>query len=526
MTPGPARPLRKVLVANRGEIAVRVIRGCRAEGLNTVALWSDPDRKAPHVRMADEAVHLPGTSPGDTYLSIERVLDAARATGADAVHPGYGFLSENAAFAEACEAAGLTFVGPSGATMRLMGAKDAARRAMSDAGVPIVPGTREALRDAAAARQVCDEIGYPVMLKAIAGGGGKGIRVVRTAEAVTESFERASSEAQASFGDGRVYVEKLVASPRHIEIQVLCDGHGNGVHLGERECSLQRRHQKVVEEAPSSWLPDATRQAMGAAALRGALSVGYTNAGTMEFLLDPAGNFYFLEMNTRLQVEHTVTEMVYGIDLVREQLRIAAGAPLSLTQDQVTRRGHAIEVRLCAEDPEQGFFPSAGVIEHLNLPGGPGVRLDVGVYEGQEITLHYDSMIGKLVCWGGDRGQALARLQEALRECVVAGIGTNVPFLRRLLRDPAIVEGRYDTGYIDAHLSRLTGKGEGHHRFAAAVAAVLVHRDRARSRAANGSAQRTGAAGGASSGASHGASDSARNRPSPWTLLGRPGGPR
>jgi acetyl-CoA carboxylase, biotin carboxylase subunit len=472
--------MRKVLIANRGEIAVRVIRACRAEGLATVVVHSDVDRREPHVRMADEAVALPGTTPSETYLSIPRIVAAGRETGADAVHPGYGFLSQNAAFVEACEAAGLTFVGPPAAPMRLMGGKVAARRAMHEAGVPVVPGTLEACRDAAHARQVADKIGYPIMLKAVAGGGGKGIRRVAAPVEVASAFDRAAGEALSSFGNAEVYVEKAIDRPRHIEIQVLVDRHGRAVHLGERECSLQRRHQKLVEEAPSSWLPQATREAMADAALRAARAVGYVNAGTVEFLVDQDGAFYFLEMNTRLQVEHAVTEMVHGVDIVREQLRIAAGAPLPFEQSDVRSFGHAIEVRILAEDPEQGFFPSAGRIEHLELPGGPGVRLDAALYEGQEVTLFYDSMIGKLVVWGRDRDEALTRAGVALREFVVSGIRTTIPFSLRLLRQPEVAQGRYDTSFLDANLDRIVGHGEGRHRDAAAVAAALVHRSRAR----------------------------------------------
>ena len=449
-------------------------------GIPTVAVFSDADRKAPHVRMADEAVSLPGTAPADTYLSFERILEAAKDTGADAVHPGYGFLSQNADFADACVAAGLVFVGPSGDTMRQMGGKIVARRAMDAAGVPVVPGTLDPCRDAAHAREVGDEIGYPVMLKAVSGGGGKGIRRVERSVDVEGAYERAASEAVTSFGDGSIYVEKAIEQPRHIEIQVLLDSHGGGVHLGERECSIQRRHQKLLEECPSSWLPDETRQAMSEAALRGALAVGYENAGTVEFLVDQAGDYYFLEMNTRLQVEHTVTEMVYGVDIVREQLRVAGGEALSLAQDDLRRTGHAIEVRICAEDPEHGFFPSAGRVEHLEIPGGPGVRLDTSLYEGQEVTLFYDSMIGKLVCWGRDRPTAIARLRAALREFVISGIDTTIPFLLRLLDRDEIRDGRYDTGMLDEHLGALTGHGAGRHRQAAAVAAALLHRERAR----------------------------------------------
>jgi acetyl-CoA carboxylase biotin carboxylase subunit len=496
--------MKKVLVANRGEIAVRIIRACRAEGLATVAVYSDADRREPHVRMADEAVALGGTSPTETYLSFAKLIAAAKATGADAVHPGYGFVSQNAAFVEACAAAGLIFVGPDAAPMRLMGGKVEARKAMHAAGVPVVPGTLEPCRDARHARKVSDDIGYPVMLKAVAGGGGKGIRRVTRSEDVESAFDRASSEAVSSFGNGDVYVEKCVERPRHIEIQVLLDRRGGGVHLGERECSLQRRHQKIVEEAPSSWLPAATREAMAAAALTGARAVGYVNAGTVEFLVDQEGSFYFLEMNTRLQVEHTVTEMVYGVDVVREQLRIAAGRPLSFSQGDVRANGHAIEVRICAEDPEQGFFPSAGRIEHVEMPGGPGVRIDAALYEGQEVTLFYDSMIGKLVVWGRDRDEALTRTCEALREFVVSGIRTTIPFTLRLLRQDEVRAGRYDTSYLDANLARIVGHGPGKHRFAAAVTAALVHRERART-----AARRAAAA------PAHGAATS------PWVVLGR-----
>jgi len=484
--------MKKVLVANRGEIAVRILRACRAEGLATVAVYSDVDRREPHVRMADEAVALVGSSPTETYFSFAKLIAAAKATGADAIHPGYGFVSQNANFVDACAAAGVTFVGPPSAPMRLMGGKVEARKAMHAAGVPVVPGTLEACRDAKHARQVSDEIGYPVMLKAVAGGGGKGIRKVTRSEDVESAFDRAAGEALSSFGNGAVYVEKCVDRPRHIEIQVLLDTHGNAVHLGERECSLQRRHQKIVEEAPSSWLPAATRAAMAAAAIKAARAVGYVNAGTVEFLVDQEGNPYFLEMNTRLQVEHAVTEMVYGVDVVREQLRIAAGRPLSFAQGDVKANGHSIEVRVCAEDPEQGFFPSAGRIEHLELPGGPGVRLDVALYEGQEITLFYDSMIGKLVVWGRDRDEALTRACEALREFVVAGIRTTIPFTLRLLREDAVRRGVYDTSYLDQNLARVVGHGVGEHRFAAAVTAALVHRGRAR-KAARASAAAAGA---------------------------------
>ncbi|MCE9637314.1 MAG: acetyl-CoA carboxylase biotin carboxylase subunit [Planctomycetes bacterium] len=474
-----------MLVANRGEIAVRVIRACRAEGIPCVAVFSDPDRREPHVRMADEAVALGGSAASESYLRMDKVLDAAKRTGADAIHPGYGFLSQNAAFADACDAAGVTFIGPSGDAMRVMGGKVVARRAMHAAGVPIVPGSLDPCIDAKDARRTADAIGYPVMLKASAGGGGKGIRMVSRAEDVEDMYERAAAEAVSSFGNGEIYVEKCILSPRHIEIQVLLDRHGNGVHIGERECSVQRRHQKILEECPANRLPDSVRDAMAGAAVRGALAVGYVNAGTVEFLADDANNFYFLEMNTRLQVEHTVTEMVYGVDIVREQLRVAAGRRLSWQQSDLRPSGHAMEVRICAEDPEQGFFPSAGKIEHVMLPGGPGVRLDCSVWAGQEITLYYDSMLGKLICWGATRDEARQRTIEGLREFIVSGIRTTIPFTLQLLRRPEIIEGRYDTGFLDAHLAEIVGRPSTRHRYAAAVAAALVHRERARRAAAS-----------------------------------------
>jgi acetyl-CoA carboxylase biotin carboxylase subunit len=498
--------IRKVLVANRGEIAVRVVRACRAEGVESVALYSDCDRRDRHVRMADEAVHLPGTAPRDTYLSIRNVLEAARRTGCDSVHPGYGFLSQNADFVDACAAAGIVFIGPPSSPMRLMGEKIAARRVMHQAGVAVVPGTLDPCEDAQHARRVCDEIGYPVMLKAVAGGGGKGIRRVIRPEDVEQSFERAAGEALSSFGNGSIYVEKAVSNPRHIEVQVLLDTHGNGVHIGERECSLQRRHQKIVEECPATRLSQQTRAAIAQTGLKAAQAVGYVNAGTVEFLVDDRESFYYLEMNTRLQVEHTVTEMVYGVDIVREQLRIAGGLPLSFRQEDLVARGHAFEVRINAEDPEQSFFPSAGRIDHLQLPGGPGVRLDVGAYEGQEITLFYDSMIGKLVVWGRDRDEAIVRAGEALREFVVSGVRTTIPFTLRLLREPEVREGRYDTGFLDANLARIAGRGPGRHREAALVTAALVHRERALT---------------AARGRFPSAAGRARGATSPWVMLGR-----
>jgi acetyl-CoA carboxylase biotin carboxylase subunit len=490
--------INKVLIANRGEIALRILRGCRAEGLGSVAVFSDPDRREMHVRLADEAVPLGGSTAADTYLRMDKILRAAKDTGCDAIHPGYGFLSQNADFADMCDDAGIAFVGPPGSAMRVMGGKVVARRAMSAAGVPVVPGSLDPSVDAREARRTADKIGYPVMLKASAGGGGKGIRMVAHPDELESSFERASAEAVASFGNGEIYVEKCVLNPRHIEIQVMLDRHGNGVHVGERECSVQRRHQKIVEECPANRLSRETRDAMADAGVRAARAVGYVNAGTVEFLVDDEENFYFLEMNTRLQVEHTVTEMVYGVDLVREQLRVAGGRPLSWRQSDLVPRGHAIEIRICAEDPQQGFFPSAGRIDHLETPGGPGVRLDSCLWEGQEITLFYDSMLAKLVCWGQDRPEALARTIQALREFVVSGIRTTIPFSILLLRRPELQVGAYDTGFLDRHLPEIAGHGVGQHRFGAAVAAALVHRERARAAGRKGTVtDRNGQGGGA-----------------------------
>ena len=388
---------RKILIANRGEIAVRVIRTCREMGIQTVAVYSQADRLALHVRIADEAYEIGGSSPRESYLLQEKIIVTAKRCGVEAIHPGYGFLSENAEFADAVTAAGLVFIGPRGAAMRQMGDKTAARKLMQHAGVPTVPGSRDAVDDPNEATAIAERVGFPVLIKASAGGGGKGMRLVHRAEELAALFNTASSEARSAFGDGRVYIEKYVENPRHIEFQILADGHGNVVHLGERECSIQRRHQKVIEESPSSLLDEKMRRQMGEAAVEAARSCGYSNAGTIEFIVDKQRNFYFLEMNTRLQVEHPVTEMVTGLDLVRLQLEIAAGDKLPFKQEQIERRGHAMECRVYAEDPENNFLPSIGKLKYMQRPGGNGVREDSGVGEGDAISIYYDPMIAKLI---------------------------------------------------------------------------------------------------------------------------------
>jgi acetyl-CoA carboxylase biotin carboxylase subunit len=440
---------RKVLIANRGEIAVRIIRACRELGIASVAVYSEADAESLHVRMADEAICIGPAASAESYLKIEAVVAAAVATAAEAVHPGYGFLAENASFARAVSEAGLTFIGPAAEAMEVMGSKTSARRAAVAAGVPIVPGTVEALSSVEEAGKTADEFGYPVMLKAAAGGGGKGMRLVNDAHELRSAFETARAEAAAAFGDSSLYLEKAVERPRHIEIQVFADNHGHVVHLGERECSIQRRHQKVIEECPSPINDPDLRRRMGAAAVKIARAVDYTGAGTVEFLLsDTTREFYFLEMNTRLQVEHPVTELVTGFDLVREQFSVAAGALLSFGQEDVRWLGHAIECRIYAEDPANNFFPSPGQITHLQEPLGPGVRIDSGVRRLSEVSIHYDPMIAKLAVWGRTRAEAIDRLRRALDEYEVGGITTTLPFFREVVRDEEFIAARLDTGFI------------------------------------------------------------------------------
>ncbi len=443
-------------MANRGEIAVRVIRACRDLRLESVAIYSEADREALHVRFADRA-YLVGPAPAtESYLNIDRVLEVAREAEVDAVHPGYGFLSENPEFARRCEEQGLIFIGPSADCMALVGDKARARQAAVEAGVPVVPGSPDPVDNATEARTVAAELGYPVMIKAAAGGGGKGMRLVHREEDLESSFETAGSEARSAFGDGRVYIEKAIETPRHIEIQILADTHGNQIYLGERECTLQRRHQKVLEEAPSPIMDPELRQRMGNAALAVAAHTGYTNAGTVEFLVDVKRDFYFIEVNARLQVEHPVTELLTGIDLVAEQISLAQGGVLSLSQDEVTLRGHAIECRIYAEDPYNNFAPSPGTVEALRIPGGPGIRDDSCLFEGYEVPIHYDPIVGKLIAWGADRPAAIRRLKRALEEYKVRGIATTIPLFQRVLADADFLNADFDTGYLDQLLNTAT----------------------------------------------------------------------
>jgi acetyl-CoA carboxylase, biotin carboxylase subunit len=472
-------PFAKVLIANRGEIAVRIIRACRELGIATVAVYSDVDRESLHVMLADEAVLLGSAPAAESYLSMPRIIDAARATGAMAVHPGYGFLAENAAFAEACAAAGLVWIGPPPAAIRSMGDKMAARRVAMQMRVPVVPGTTDPLTDDAQAARVAGEVGYPVMVKAALGGGGKGMRLVRAPGELAGALRAARSEAGAAFGDSAVYVERYVEEPRHIEIQVLADGHGNVVHLGERECSIQRRHQKLIEESPSPFVTPELRARMGAAACAVASAVGYVNAGTVEFLVDRERNFYFLEMNTRLQVEHPVTELVTGRDLVKEQLRIAAGDKLGFTQDDVAATGWAIECRINAEDPHAGFIPSPGRIAGLRPASGPWVRDDTGVYAGYTIPRFYDTLMAKLIVWAPDRDGAIARMGRALREYRVSGVRTTIPLLARVVADPDFAAGRLSTAFLDRLLERDRPEAGGGRRTVALIAAALAAYERA-----------------------------------------------
>jgi acetyl-CoA carboxylase, biotin carboxylase subunit len=440
---------KKILIANRGEIAVRIIRACHEMGISAVAVYSDVDRASLHVRKADEAYPIGPAAASESYLNIAKILDAAKRSGVEAIHPGYGFLSENAKFARACADAGVKFIGPTAATMDAMGSKTKARQAMERAGVPFVPGTAHGLESLAQAEEVAARIGFPVMLKAAAGGGGKGMRLVHSAQELQSAFESARSEAERAFCDNEVYLEKAIINPRHIEIQVLADEHGHTVHLGERECSLQRRHQKVVEEAPSAIVDADMRRCMGETAVRVAESARYTNAGTVEFLVDQQKNFYFLEMNTRLQVEHPVTELVTGLDLVHLQIRIAAGEPLPFRQQDISIRGHAIECRIYAEDPDNNFFPSPGKITLLLAPSGPGIRRDSGMYEGWTVPMDYDPLLAKLIGYGTDRDQAISRLTRALSEYFVGGIKTNISLFRRILRNPEFRAAKIDTGFLD-----------------------------------------------------------------------------
>ncbi len=442
----------KVLVANRGEIALRVIRACRMRNLRTVAVHSEADSDALHVRFADEAVCVGPAPAAESYLNVPRLIAAAEITGADAVHPGYGFLAENAEFAEICHESRLVFIGPRPEHIRSMGDKAEARRLMMEAGVPVVPGSEGAIEDPAQARSEAQRIGFPILVKASAGGGGKGMRVARDVDELARVLPQAQHEAQSAFGDGRVYLERYLERPRHVEIQVLGDAYGTVIHLGERDCSAQRRHQKLLEEAPSPIVTDALREKMGEAAMKGAGRIGYLGAGTMEFLVGDDGTFYFMEMNTRIQVEHPVTEMVTGQDLVLRQIEIADGEPLGLKQDQVKFRGHAVECRINAEDPARNFLPTPGMITSFHQPGGPGIRVDTAAYQSYRIPPHYDSLIAKIIAHGCDREQALARMRVALDEFVIEGVATTIPLHRRLIEEPRFVAGDIHTKFVEQWL--------------------------------------------------------------------------
>ncbi len=462
----------KILIANRGEIAVRIIRACREMGIESIAVYSDVDRRAQHVRKADYAYHIGSAAASESYLNIQKILDVAHRSGAQAVHPGYGFLSENARFARACSDAGIKFIGPTAESMEMMGSKTKARQAMKRAGVPFVPGSERGLEYDAAER-LAEQIGYPVMLKAAAGGGGKGMRAVHAAAELHSAYDAARSEAQRSFGDNEVYLEKLIINPRHVEMQIFGDEHGNVVYLGERECSIQRRHQKVMEEAPSPIVDQDMRQRMGEIAVRVGEAANYHNAGTVEFLVDKDRNFYFLEMNTRLQVEHPVTEFITGLDLVHLQIRVASGEKLPFRQEDIQLRGHAIECRVYAEDPDNNFFPSPGQITRLISPSGPGIRRDSGMYEGWTVPIDYDPLLAKLVAYGENREQAIQRLQRALTEYFVGGIKTNVSLFRRILKDPDFRAGTLDTGFLDRLLAKPYAEADERRPLIAAIAAGI-----------------------------------------------------
>ncbi|MBZ4666882.1 MAG: acetyl-CoA carboxylase, biotin carboxylase subunit [Epulopiscium sp.] len=443
----------RILIANRGEIAVRIIRACREMGIETVAIYSTMDQDALHVQMADEAVCVGPPKGKDSYLNMENIISATILTGAQAIHPGFGFLSENSKFAEMCEQCNIVFIGPDAHMIDLMGNKSKARETMLKAGVPVVPGSSGAVGDLEEALKIAEKIGYPVMIKASAGGGGKGMRLAYTKEEFIKAFNTAKSEAKASFGDDTMYIEKFIENPRHIEFQILGDSFGNVVHLGERDCSIQRRHQKVIEEAPSIALSPELRERMGRDAVLAAKSIGYKNAGTIEFLLDKNGNYYFIEMNTRIQVEHPVTEMITGIDIVKEQIRIAGGLPLSFTQEDISIRGHAIECRINAENPGKGFMPSPGTVKGLHFPGGFGIRVESALYEGYRVPPTYDSMIAKLIAHGKDREEAITKMKCALGEFIIEGMDTNIDFLFQILHTEDFEKGNIDTSFIEKHFS-------------------------------------------------------------------------
>lgn len=475
----------KVLIANRGEIAVRVIRACREMGITSVAVFSEVDRKALHVRLADEAYFLGGASPAESYLHIDKIIQQVKMCGAEALHPGYGFLAENAEFVRRCEEENIVFIGPHSQPMEIMGKKTSSRVKMRDAGVPIIPGTLQSIKDEKTLLEEAEKLTFPILLKAASGGGGKGLRLVKKSKDLVSSFQLAMSEAKSSFDDPSVYMEKYIEKPHHIEIQILADHYGNIVYLGERECSIQRRYQKVLEETPSPFLDDDTRHKMGRIAVKAASAVNYRNAGTVEFIVDKDRNFYFLEMNTRLQVEHPVTEMVTGIDLVKWQMKIAAGMPLVLQQENIVPKGSSIQCRIYAEDPDNDFMPSPGRITHLRTPsGGMGVRYDNGTYEGYEVPLEYDPLLSKLVTWGESREEAIQRMKRALSEYQVYGIKTTIPFFIQILRHPQFLSGDYNTHFIDT-LERKKDRKETQEEIVALIAAGIKSYMESKSRSAS-----------------------------------------
>lgn len=475
---------KKILITNRGEIAVRIMRTCSELGIATVAVFSEPDRSAMHVRMADEAYLIGGAASAESYLRIDRIIETAMACGADAVHPGYGFLSENASFSAACFAAGIRFIGPDSATIAAMGDKTAARSLMKKVGIPMPPGTIDPVEDVESGMSEAENIGYPVLIKAAAGGGGKGMRIVTDRSEFASSFSASRSEAGSAFGDDRVFIEKYIVRPRHIEFQILADQYGNVIHLFERECSIQRRHQKVIEEAPSSILDSALREEMGNAAVAAARACSYVGAGTIEFLLDADKNFYFMEMNTRLQVEHPVTEWITGIDIVAAQIRIAEGSPLPWSQDNIQMNGHSVECRVYAEDPSQQFMPGPGKLLRHRAPGGFGIRVDAGVEESDEISIHYDPMISKLISWGGTREEAIARMIRALNEYEIAGVPTTIPFCRLVMEHESFRSGQFSTHFVtdqyDPHDLSPGHDGEFILQALSRVAAAMIHQGKMR----------------------------------------------
>lgn len=465
---------KKLLIANRGEIAIRVIRACHEMNIETVAVFSDADRHSLHVRSADEAYYIGPAPSRDSYLSIDKIIEVAKRSKAEAIHPGYGFLAENSEFARKCESEGIAFIGPSPEAMIKLGNKIAARRLMKSAGVPIVPGTEEPVTDLNQAKKVAKRIGYPVMLKASVGGGGRGMRRVQNEEEMESAFNMACSEARSSFGDDSIYIEKLLVKPRHVEVQLIGDKHGNVLHLFERECSIQRKHQKLIEETPSPFIDTKIRRRMCETAVEGAKAAKYYCAGTMEFLVDAYKNFYFMEVNTRLQVEHPITERVTGIDVVKAMIEVAAGNKLKFNQKEIIQKGHAIECRICAEDPVKDFVPSPGLIQQLRLPGGFGIRDDSGIYEGWEVPLFYDSLLSKLIVWAESRGEAILRMRRALREYKIKGIKTNIPFHQWIMNHERFIKGDYDTNFIDEEFNADVLKSSFSHEEIAIISGVIA----------------------------------------------------